>query len=99
MKHFILEITYKIPADQLGETRTEHRAFLKAGYKRGWLLFSGPSSDGTRGMIVARAPSLEDLQQFFQNDPYRLKGVAEHRFIEFDPVFNQDFMKEWLAGN
>jgi uncharacterized protein YciI len=99
MKSFIVEIIYSIPADQLGEIRTQHRAYLQAGYERGWLLFSGPTTDGTRGMIVARAPSLEALKQFFLDDPYRLKGVAEHRFIEFDPVFSQDFLKEWLAGN
>jgi uncharacterized protein YciI len=98
MKSFIVEVTYTIPADQLGEIRTEHRAFLKTGYELGWLLCSGPTPEGTGGMVVARAPSLEALKQFFQNDPYRLKNVADHRFVEFDPVLSQDFIKDWLAG-
>ncbi len=98
MKAFIVEVIYRIPADQFGEIRAEHRAFLKTGYERGWLLCSGPNSEGAGGMVVARAPSLEDLKQFFLNDPYHLKGIAEHRFVEFDPVLSQDFIKNWMAG-
>jgi uncharacterized protein YciI len=97
LKSFIVEVTYRIPADQLGEIRTEHRAFLRTGYERGWLLCSGPTPEGTGGMVVARAPSLEDLKQFFMDDPYHLKGVAEHRFVEFNPVLYQDFIKGWIA--
>lgn len=98
MKVFIVEITYRIPVDQLGERLTEHRAFLRTGYERGWLLCSGPNAERTGGMVVARAPSLEELEKFFENDPYRLKGIADYRFIEFTPVLNQEFIKGWLAG-
>jgi hypothetical protein len=51
-------------------------------------------------MIVARAPSLEELQRFFAADPYILKNLAVYRFIEFDPVKRQPFLEDWVtAGN
>ena len=98
MKHFIVEITYLVPAAELGDTVAEHRAFLQTGYDLGWLLLSGPRNPKTGGMVVARAPELEALQQFFAQDPYLLKNLARHTYVEFDPVKRQSFMENWVAG-
>ena len=98
MKHFIVEITYTVPAEQLGETTPEHRAFLQIGYARGWLLFSGPQAPRTGGMVVARAPSLEALSEYFLDDPFQKKGLALYRFVEFEPVKLQGFMQDWVSG-
>ena len=96
MKHFIVEITYLVAAEQLAEIVTEHRAFLQTGYDAGRLLFSGPQTPRVGGIVVARAESLEEIQQFFKDDPYQKKGVASYRFIEFSPVKFQPFMESWL---
>lgn len=98
MKHFIIELTYIIPLEQIGEITPEHRAFLQTGYERGWLLMSGPQVPRTGGMVVGRAPSLEAMQQFFLDDPYQKKGAATYRFVEFDPVRLQEWMKAWVSG-
>jgi uncharacterized protein YciI len=97
MKHFIIDIHYLIPAEQLGETTAEHRTFLQSGYKQGLLLFSGPKVPRTGGIIVARAESANKLVEFFRNDPYQKKGVATYQFIEFNPVFKQEFLEEWVV--
>jgi uncharacterized protein YciI len=96
MKHFIIDIDYRIPADQLADVTVEHRSFLKTGYQQGFLLFSGPKVPKTGGIIVARANTADQLVEFFHNDPYQLRGVASYHFIEFDPVFNQDFLEKWI---
>jgi uncharacterized protein YciI len=98
MKHFIIEVTYLIPLEQIAEITPEHRAFLQTGYERGWLLMSGPCVPRTGGMVVGRAPSLEAMQQFFQDDPYQKRGIAAYRFVEFEPVKLQERMKDWVAG-
>jgi uncharacterized protein YciI len=98
MRHFIIELTYTVPAEHLGEDVGEHRLFLQSGYERGWLLFSGPQAPKTGGMVVARAPSLEALREYFQDDPFQKKGLATYRFIEFDPVKLQGFMENWVSG-
>jgi len=98
MKHFIIELTYTVSAERLAEIVVEHRAFLATGYERGWLLMSGPQMPRVGGMVVARAPSLEAIQQFFQDDPYQVKGAATYRFIEFEPVRQQEWMKGWVGG-
>lgn len=98
MRHFVILTTFKIPYEALGERVAEHRTFLQIGYERGWLLFSGPQAPKTGGLIVARAPSLEALQAFFADDPYLLNGLAEYRFVEFEPVKRQAFLEEWVTG-
>ena len=98
MKHFIVEITYHIPAEQLGDRLTEHRAYLKSGYERGLLLCSGPMNPRTGGILVARAEHRSTLDDFIHGDPYHRDAVATHRVIEFDPVLRQAFLENWVSG-
>lgn len=98
MKHFIIEITFKVPIENFPEIVTEHRAFLQTGYEAGLLLCSGPKEPRVGGMVVARAESLEILTDFFLNDPYKNNDVAEYRFIEFNPIKYQGFLQNWIDG-
>jgi len=96
MKHFVVEISYSVPFEKLADTVPEHRNFLQTGYDKGWLLCSGPQVPKTGGIVVARAPSLEDIRQFFTNDPYQKKGLATYRFCEFEPVKRQVLLEDWV---
>jgi uncharacterized protein YciI len=98
MKHFLVDIQYLVPVEQLSEILPDHRAFLRTGYDRGILLLSGPREPRTGGIAIARAESLEDIQAFFSNDPYQLKNVATHVFIEFNPVLHQPWLEDWIKG-
>ena len=95
MRHFIVELTYTVPFDQLQESLPEHRTFLNAGYELGWVLYSGPQEPKLGGIIVARAPGKEDLQSYFAEDPLQKKGLAIYRFIEFNPVRRNPIVEEW----
>lgn len=98
MKHFLVFIQYHAPVEQLGDNIRVHREFLQIGYDRGWLLMSGPRCPKTGGVVIARAPSLAELEEFFEDDPYKLLGLAHHEFIEFDPVKHQPFITGWVTG-
>jgi uncharacterized protein YciI len=97
MKHFIIEIDYKVPIETITDILVEHRAFLQIGYDKGMLLCSGPKEPRTGGMVVARSNNLEEVKKYFSQDPYALHKVAEHRFIEFNPVKFQSFLSEWIG--
>ncbi|MEA4907664.1 MAG: YciI family protein [Anaerolineaceae bacterium] len=98
MKHFIVEITYTVPFEQLKGIVPLHRQFLEEGYQRGLLLCSGPLPSRTGGIVVARAASLEELQDFFDRDPYHLQDIATHHCVEFEPVKHQAFLAAWVSG-
>ena len=97
MKHFIAEIVYLVPVEQLADILPEHRAFQKIGYEKGLLLFSGPKEPRVGGIAVCRAPSLDVIREFFSHDPYALHKVATHSFTEFNPVLRQAFMEDWVT--
>ncbi len=96
MKNYYVEITYLVGKDVLEPVVPEHRAFLQTGYDKGWLLMSGPMVPRTGGIVIARAPSVDDLREFFRHDPYAAKGVASYRFVEFEPVKRQPFLEDWI---
>jgi uncharacterized protein YciI len=96
MKHFIVEITYTAPLAKIDETLPLHREFLQTGYDKGWLLMSGPRNPRVGGIVIARAPSLEDIEAFFKNDPYQQRAQATYSFIEFEPVKKAPVIETWL---
>ncbi len=98
MKHFLVEITYTAPMEKIEPILAAHRAHLQEGYDRGWLLMSGPMNPRTGGIVVARAPSVDDLRDFFRRDPYQVHGVATHRIVEFSPVKRAPLVEAWVAG-
>ena len=99
MKHFLVEVTYTASLEKIDEILAAHRAFLQIGYDRGWLLMSGGQNPRMGGIIIARAPSLADLQAFFTADPYQQAGVADYRFLEFNPVKRQPWLETWVTGS
>jgi uncharacterized protein YciI len=96
MKHFIIEITYKVPFEELQNILPAHRTFLDEGYAKGLLLMSGPQNPKTGGIIVARTKDEKEIKDYFSKDPYYTEGVAEHRFIEFTPVKFNEIIKTWI---
>jgi len=98
MKHFVIEVSYQVPYEQVAESVAEHRAYLQIGYERGWFLCNGPQEPRVGGILIARAPSLEELQDFFKQDPYALKRLATYRFVEFVPVKTHPILAEWIKG-
>ena len=97
MKHFIVKIKYTAPISEIEKVVAEHREFLQTGYDNEMLLCSGPIEPRTGGIIIARAESLNVLQEFFIHDPYNINQVADYKFIEFNPVKSQEFLIPWLS--
>jgi uncharacterized protein YciI len=98
MKHFLMEITYTIPVEEIGEVVAEHLVFLQIGYDRGWILLSGPQNPRRGEILLARALTLLDLQRYFQEDVLWRRGLARYRFVDFEPVKWQPFLARWVAG-
>ena len=98
MKFFLVELTYKADLPQIEAATPAHREFLQAGYERGLLLCSGPKVPRTGGLIIARSDSLEAAQTLFAADPFQKQGLAEYRFVEFNPVKRASFTEDWFTA-
>jgi uncharacterized protein YciI len=96
MRHFLILINYKVPFESFVTIVPEHRKYLQSGVESGLVLVSGPRVPRTGGLIVARAKTPSEIQEFIESDPYRLANVADYEVIEFSPGRHQAFLDEWL---
>lgn len=97
MRHFVVEIIYTRPLDQVLALTENHRAYLQTGYERGLLLISGPQEPRVGGILVMRGESPEEIREFCDSDPYAVGGVANHRIIEFHPKSHIPLLNEWVG--
>lgn len=96
MKHFVIEIIYKAPIEKINETRPLHREFLQKAVKDGILLVSGPQVPKTGGIVITKHNSMEELAEYFKEDPYMKEDLAEYKYIEFEPRSHAEFMNDWI---
>ncbi|MGJ4944450.1 YciI family protein [Bradyrhizobium sp. HKCCYLS1011] len=98
MKYFFLEGEHLVPFEQRDpDMIAAHRRFLQKGYDEGRFLLSGPSIPPTGGVLIARAQSREQLDEFLAEEPFcRAKLMRFCRVIEFDPVQHQPVLAAWF---
>lgn len=96
MKKFVVHINYKVPFEEVVKFVQSHREFLQLGYDDGQILMSGPRNPKDGGIVICKSESLETLENFFNNDPYKLNNIADYKFFEFEPVKHQPFLKDWI---
>ena len=98
MKHFLLEGEYLVPFEEFSDLVPTHRAFLQKGYDAGHFLCSGPQVPARGGFLLARAESLEKLQEILADEPFaKAKKMRFCRITEFNPVQHQPILKDWFA--
>ena len=95
MKYFIVEITYRVPWQQMEAEILEHRQLLDEGLAQGWVLAAGPREPRIGGIAIVKAESVDELIQFFARGPYMQKGLADYRFSEFNPLKMQPEFIQW----
>lgn len=69
--------------------REAHLQRLEQWVQKGKVILAGPLTDKTGSLIVVEAESLEEAQDFAQNDPYMINGVFQelsvHPFMQVFP--------------
>jgi uncharacterized protein YciI len=90
---FVVLLTYVKPLEAVDRAMKEHMTFLRAGYRAKIFIASGRRVPRTGGVILARAPSKEELAEVIERDPFVREGIATYEIIEFktsqhDPDFD-----------
>jgi uncharacterized protein YciI len=99
MKHFLLLGEHLVPFEQRApEVIAAHRQFLQVGYDKGRFLLSGPSIPPAGGILIARAESLDELNEFLADEPFcKAKVMRFDKITEFDPVQHQPILTDWFG--
>ena len=96
MKFFIVELRYLVPLETIQLHTDAHRDFLKTLYDREILLLSGPAVPRTKGILIARHESEEELLKLLKGDPYSQNNLVETVLTEFAPANYLPQVSQWL---
>ncbi len=83
---FIISITYIRPPEDVENHLKAHRDFLKIQYANGHFITSGRKVPVTGGIILAKANSIEELNNIIIRDPFYIEKIASYEVIEFTPT-------------
>jgi uncharacterized protein YciI len=93
---FVVLLNYTKPLEDVDEHMGAHMAFVRKCYTAKVFIVSGRRVPRTGGVILARAPSKEDLVEIMDKDPFVKNGVATYEIIEFKTNQHDPEMKAFL---
>ena len=83
---FVVLMNYTRPLPDVDAVRAEHVAHLEQAAGRGIMVAWARRSPPVGGVLVARAPDRETLDEVLALDPYVRAGVASPEVVEFRPA-------------
>ncbi|EGT3616950.1 hypothetical protein FHH43_12025 [Clostridium perfringens] len=96
MKYFIVEGILK-DSDKINEDiMKEHMAYTQKAMDEGMILMSGLKSDMSGGIFVIKAESIEKLEAYLSNEPFKLYGIQDYKFVEFNAHYFNQSPSEWF---
>ena len=82
---FIINITYKVPLEEVDRHLGAHISFLDQQYQAGHFLASGRKVPRDGGIILAKGQDREAISQILNQDPFKIYDLADYDLIEFVP--------------
>lgn len=82
MKKFVVLLPMH-DAEKNQKYRPDHLAYLDDLEKKGKIYLKGRYVDGTGGMIIYKADSLDEARELATNDPFVIHGVRSCEIHEF----------------
>lgn len=83
MKYFAALLRMKDP-QKSQDLRPQHLDFLKQKEDEGWIFARGRFPDGSGGLVIYVAGSIEEARQIAVQDPYVTSGARELDLHEWD---------------
>ena len=80
---FIIELTYKVPTEQIDANMAAHMKFVDKYYHIGNFLASGRKEPRDGGIIFAKGESLSEINEIVAEDPFNVLDLADYRIIQF----------------
>jgi len=94
---YIINLSYKVPLDEIERYLVEHVEYLDEQYALGNFLASGRKNPRTGGVILARVTDKSKVMEIINKDPFKMYDLADFEVTEFIPTKtckDLDFLKE-----
>ena len=80
---FVIDLTYKVPLDQIDEHMQSHVQFLNVYYDFGKFIASGRQVPRDGGIILATANDRKEIEAIIKQDPFYQHQLADYKITEF----------------
>jgi uncharacterized protein YciI len=99
MKYFIVEgiIKNQNPVDD--NTMKEHMAYSQKAMDEGLILMAGLKTNMSGGIFIMKAESIEKVENYLSNEPFKLAGIQDYSVIEFSPHYLNQSLVNGLITN
>ena len=87
MKYFAAFLKMNDP-EKSQELRPQHLRFLEQGEQEGKIFARGRFEDGTGGLVIYKAESLDEARKIAERDPYVLSGARSLELHEWGMKFS-----------
>ena len=95
MKYFVVE--GKLHVDKIDDDLMQkHMTYTQKKIDEGLILTSSLKSDMSGGLFIIKSDSLESLNKYLDNEPFKKAGVQSYKVIEFTPHYINEKVKSWF---
>lgn len=96
MKYFIIEGIIK-NADLMDENKMkEHMNYTQKAMDKGLILMSGLKEDMSGGVFIMKADSIEKIDDYLSNEPFKVYGIQDYNVTEFSPHYFNESPNKWF---
>lgn len=81
---YLITITYTQPLEAVERVLPAHRQYLREATLASRIVMTGRRRPATGGLVMLRADSREEVEDFVRQDPYSTENVAAFGIVEFD---------------
>ncbi|XTR36910.1 YciI family protein [Paraclostridium tenue] len=96
MKYFIVEGILKIKDEIDEDTMKKHMNYSQKAMDNGLILMSGLKENMSGGVFIMKAESIEKVNDYLANEPFKLAGIQDYKIIEFSPHYFNQSPSEWF---
>ncbi len=96
MKYFMVEGTI-LDADKMSDDIMKtHMAYTQEAMDDGMVLLSGLKEDMSGGIFIMKSDSIEKIETYLQNEPFKVFGIQEYKVTEFEAHYFNRSLEEWF---
>lgn len=98
MKYFIIESIIK-NADLMDENNMEeHKTYTQKAMDEGLILITGLKEDMSGVVFIMKSESIEKVEAYLANEPFKVYGIQDYKVIEFLPHYINQSSSEWFKS-
>lgn len=74
----------------------EHMAYTQKAMDSGMIFLSGLKTDMSGGVFLMKAEKPEEIESYLAREPFKLNGIQEYRWAEFNIHFINPQPVQWF---